>query len=175
MSDGKRAFMMGNALVVGVVERIADELIKEIATRRSTRRSSDGRRVVAPWPGSNSRTRRPRVRPFATSCGPTVRATPGRNCAYAARLRDAGLGGYRLNWKKAPGRPDIAYPGRKLAIFVHGCYWHHCPRCYPNLPKSNPEFWARKFELNRERDARKRRVLEIGWLGRLRGLGVRYP
>ena len=43
---------------------------------------------------------------------------------------------------------------------MHGCYWHHCPRCHPNLPKSNPEFWARKFELNRERDARKRRQLE---------------
>jgi DNA mismatch endonuclease, patch repair protein len=79
-------------------------------------------------------------------------------------LREAGLGGYRLNWRKAPGRPDIAYPGRKVAIFVHGCYWHHCPRCYPNLPKSNPEFWARKFELNRERDARKRSDLEAaGW------------
>lgn len=80
-------------------------------------------------------------------------------------LREAGLGGYRLNWKGAPGRPDIAYPGRRVAIFVHGCYWHHCPRCYPDLPKSNPEFWARKFELNRERDARKRRDLEaINWL-----------
>lgn len=79
-------------------------------------------------------------------------------------LRDAGLGGYRINWKKAPGRPDIAYPGRRVAIFVHGCYWHHCPRCYPDLPKTHTEFWARKFELNRERDARKRRDLEdIGW------------
>lgn len=79
-------------------------------------------------------------------------------------LREAGLGGYRLNWRKAPGRPDIAYPGRKVAIFVHGCFWHHCPRCHPNLPKSNPDFWARKFELNRERDARKRANLElIGW------------
>ena len=75
-------------------------------------------------------------------------------------LREAGLGGYRLNWRKAPGRPDIAYPGRKVAIFVHGCYWHHCPRCHPNLPKSNPDFWARKFELNRERDARKRADLQ---------------
>jgi DNA mismatch endonuclease (patch repair protein) len=47
---------------------------------------------------------------------------------------------------------------------VHGCYWHHCPRCYPDLPKSNPAFWARKFELNHERDARKRRQLEDrGW------------
>jgi DNA mismatch endonuclease (patch repair protein) len=48
---------------------------------------------------------------------------------------------------------------------VHGCYWHHCPKCHSALPKSNPEFWARKFELNRERDARKRRQLEdADWL-----------
>jgi DNA mismatch endonuclease (patch repair protein) len=81
-----------------------------------------------------------------------------------AALREAGYPGYRLNWKTAPGRPDIAYPGRKVAIFVHGCFWHHCPTCRMDLPKSNPEFWARKFELNRERDARKRRLLEIaGW------------
>jgi DNA mismatch endonuclease (patch repair protein) len=74
------------------------------------------------------------------------------------------MGGYRLNWRGAPGRPDIAYPGRRIAVFVHGCYWHHCPRCYPNVPKSHPEFWARKFELNRERDTRKRRELEAnGW------------
>jgi len=74
------------------------------------------------------------------------------------------MGGYRLNWKKAPGRPDVAYPGRRVAIFVHGCFWHHCPTCHPNLPKSNTAFWARKFELNHERDARKRRDLEqVGW------------
>jgi DNA mismatch endonuclease (patch repair protein) len=84
-----------------------------------------------------------------------------------AALRAAGFPGYRLNWKKAPGRPDIAYPGRKVAIFVHGCYWHHCPACHPNLPKSNREFWARKFELNAERDVRKRRALEeSGWVVR---------
>src|SRR6186997_1756480 len=80
-------------------------------------------------------------------------------------LREVGLGGYRLNWPKAPGRPDIAYPGRRIAIFVHGCYWHHCPKCYPSLPKSNPSFWQRKFELNFERDQRKRKALEgAGWI-----------
>ena len=42
-------------------------------------------------------------------------------------LRDAGLPGYRLHWKKAPGKPDVCYPGRKVAVFVHGCYWHRCP------------------------------------------------
>lgn len=80
--------------------------------------------------------------------------------ALRSALRAAGHPGYRRNWRNAPGRPDIAYPGRRVAIFVHGCYWHHCPRCHPELPKSNPAFWARKFELNRERDARKRRQLE---------------
>ena len=97
-----------------------------------------------------------------------MRANGARNTGPELRLRralrDAGFGGYRLNWRKAPGRPDIAYPGRRLAIFVHGCYWHHCARCYPNVPKTNAAFWARKFELNRERDARKRDGLEAdGW------------
>ena len=79
-------------------------------------------------------------------------------------MRAAGYPGYRLNWRGAPGRPDISWPGRRVAVFVHCCFWHHCPRCHPNLPASNAEFWARKFELNRERDTRKRRQLEeAGW------------
>lgn len=111
----------------------------------------------------------PNPPPTSEAVRNVMRANRARDTGPERRLRqalrEAGLGGYRLNWKKAPGRPDIAYPGRRLAIFVHGCYWHHCPRCYPNLPKSNQEFWARKFELNRERDARKRSVLEdAGWV-----------
>ena len=121
------------------------------------------RLLTTPWPGYNSE-------PATVEPGGSERHARQSRARYRAELRsgalrEARLGGYRLNWKKAPGRPDIAYPGRKVAVFVHGCYWHHCPRCYPNLPKSNPEFWARKFELNRERDARKRRDLEpIGWV-----------
>ncbi|MBU4556345.1 MAG: very short patch repair endonuclease [Actinobacteria bacterium] len=79
-------------------------------------------------------------------------------------LRAAGYPGYRLHWKKAPGHPDIAFPGRKVAIFVNGCYWHRCSLCEPPMPKSNVEFWSRKFELNIERDARKTAALvEAGW------------
>lgn len=111
----------------------------------------------------------PNPPPSSPAVRNVMRANRARDTGPERRLRqalrEAGLGGYRLNWKKAPGRPDIAYPGRRLAIFVHGCYWHHCPRCYPTLPKSNPEFWARKFELNRERDSRKRITLEAaGWI-----------
>jgi len=78
-------------------------------------------------------------------------------------LREAGWSGYRLHWKVA-GRPDIAYPGRKVAIFVNGCYWHRCPHCHPSMPKSNAEFWAEKFRRNQERDECKRNELEeAGW------------
>lgn len=68
------------------------------------------------------------------------------------KLREAGLPGYRLQWK-VPGRPDIAYPGRKVAIFVNGCFWHRCPHCNPSMPKRNVEFWEAKFRRNTERDA----------------------
>jgi len=110
----------------------------------------------------------PNPPPSSSAVQSVMRANRARDTEPERRLRkalrDAGLGGYRLNWRKAPGRPDIAYPGRKVAVFVHGCFWHHCPTCYPNLPKSNTAFWARKFELNHERDARKRRRLEAdGW------------
>lgn len=78
-------------------------------------------------------------------------------------LRAAGWGGYRLHWNVV-GRPDIAYPGRRVAVFVNGCYWHRCPRCQPPMPKSHTEFWATKFERNVERDARKTRQLRAsGW------------
>lgn len=80
------------------------------------------------------------------------------------RLREAGLTGYRLQWKKAPGRPDIAFPGRKIAIFVNGCFWHRCPHCSPSVPKRNTEFWEAKFRRNVERDRRAIAELEeMGW------------
>jgi DNA mismatch endonuclease, patch repair protein len=79
-------------------------------------------------------------------------------------LRDAGVPGYRLHWKKAPGRPDIVYPRHKLAIFVHGDFWHRCPVCNLPLPKSNTDFWRQKLERNFQRDANKVAALESeGW------------
>ena len=84
----------------------------------------------------------------------------GPRAAAAALPPRAGYPGYRLNWRKAPGRPDIAYPGRKVAIFVHGCFWHRCPSCNPPYPKAQSEFWKRKFAAQQERDARK---LQPNW------------
>ncbi len=74
-------------------------------------------------------------------------------------LREVGCGGYRLHWG-IPGRPDIAYPGKEVAIFVMGCFWHRCPRCNLPLPRTNADYWRTKFELNKERDRRKRTRLE---------------
>ncbi len=79
-------------------------------------------------------------------------------------LWHAGLRGYRVHWAKAPGRPDICYPGRRLAIFIHGCFWHRCPHCQPALPKTNAPFWKDKFEKNQARDARYQlQYREAGW------------
>ena len=80
-------------------------------------------------------------------------------------LRKLGYSGYRLDWKKAPGHPDIAYPGRKVAIFVQGCFWHRCPICNLSIPKSNEAYWIAKFERNVERDQRtKEKLAEMGWV-----------
>ena len=75
-----------------------------------------------------------------------------------------GIRGYRLNWRKAPGRPDIAFPGKKIAIFINGCYWHRCPKCDLPLPRTNTDFWKKKFDANKIRDVRKEIELkELGW------------
>lgn len=75
-----------------------------------------------------------------------------------------GLRGYRLHPKNIPGKPDIAFIGKKIAIFVNGCYWHRCPKCNYPIPKSNSEFWENKFSKNIERDKRKVKELEeLGW------------
>ena len=85
-------------------------------------------------------------------------------------LRTAGFPGYRLHWRidgqggRYICRPDITFPGRKMAIFVHGCFWHRCPKCDLGLPKSNVDYWRQKFEKNIERDRKKEGSLrENGW------------
>ena len=73
--------------------------------------------------------------------------------------------GYRLHRADLPGKPDIAYPGRRLAIFVHGCFWHghDCPRG-ARIPKANADYWRGKIGRNRARDAATLETLEaMGW------------
>lgn len=73
--------------------------------------------------------------------------------------------GYRLHRKDVPGNPDIAYLGRKLAIFVHGCFWHghDCTRG-ARTPKANADYWRAKIARNRARDAaHMARLAALGW------------
>jgi DNA mismatch endonuclease (patch repair protein) len=64
---------------------------------------------------------------------------------------------------RLPGRPDLAFPGACLAVFVDGCYWHGCPRHYSS-PTTNRAFWIEKLRANDERDQRKDAELAaLGW------------
>lgn len=70
----------------------------------------------------------------------------------------------RLVSSALPGKPDFVYASSKLVVFVHGCFWHRCPVCDLPLPKTNRDFWRRKFERNVERDRIDRLELEaMGW------------
>lgn len=82
-----------------------------------------------------------------------------RRFLHAAGLR------YVLHLKRVPGSPDIAMPGRRLAIFVHGCFWHRHPGCKATrTPKSRTDFWLNKFRQNIERDERVRTLVsDAGW------------
>ncbi|MBP7408145.1 MAG: DNA mismatch endonuclease Vsr [Flavobacteriales bacterium] len=84
--------------------------------------------------------------------------------AMRALLAAEGIKGYRLNHATTPGRPDIAFVGRKVAVFVHGCFWHGCPHCSPQKPKSNSAWWKHKLGANKARDLRKTQALRtLGW------------
>jgi DNA mismatch endonuclease (patch repair protein) len=72
---------------------------------------------------------------------------------------------YRLHRTDLPGSPDVAFAGRRVALFVHGCFWHghDCARG-ARAPKANAEYWARKIARNRERDGEvQQRLAESGW------------
>jgi DNA mismatch endonuclease (patch repair protein) len=61
---------------------------------------------------------------------------------------------YRLHADSLPGRPDLVLPKYKLAIFIHGCFWHQHAGCrFATVPAQNREKWATKFQQNRERDS----------------------
>jgi DNA mismatch endonuclease, patch repair protein len=72
---------------------------------------------------------------------------------------------FRLHRRDLPGTPDLVLPRLRKVIFVHGCFWHRHPACRRTTsPKTRAEFWATKFKLNIERDARKECELKaLGW------------
>jgi DNA mismatch endonuclease (patch repair protein) len=97
-----------------------------------------------------------------------MRRVKGRDTAPELKVRKLlwRLGArYRLHRKDLPGKPDIVLAGRKLAIFVHGCFWHghDCARG-ARVPKANHDYWLGKIARNRARDIEARARLEaMGW------------
>ena len=82
-----------------------------------------------------------------------------RKAAHALGLR------FRLQRTDLPGKPDLVFPSRRLAVFVHGCFWHghDCARG-SRVPKSNRAYWTAKIGRNRARDARVAAELQdLGW------------
>jgi DNA mismatch endonuclease (patch repair protein) len=82
-----------------------------------------------------------------------------RQAAHALGLR------FRLYRRDLPGCPDLVFPRRKLALFVHGCYWHQHPGCRrASRPKSRPDYWLPKLARNVARDASATAQLAaLGW------------
>lgn len=84
-----------------------------------------------------------------------------RGFLHAAGLR------YRLHAPDLPGKPDLVFSSRRIALFVHGCFWHRHedPDCrLARMPKSRHDFWEPKLRANAERDARNTAALAAaGW------------
>ena len=72
---------------------------------------------------------------------------------------------YRLHRSDLPGKPDLAFPSRRKALFVNGCFWHMhdgCPRT--RIPQNNRDYWMLKLERNRQRDSENVDALQNrGW------------
>jgi DNA mismatch endonuclease (patch repair protein) len=97
-----------------------------------------------------------------------MRRVKGRDTSPELKVRKllTRLGArYRLHRKDLPGNPDIVLPGRKLAIFVHGCFWHghDCARG-ARVPKQNRDYWLAKVARNTARDeAAQAALATAGW------------
>ena len=60
---------------------------------------------------------------------------------------------YRAGYKTPGGKADVAFPGKKIAVFIDGCFWHGCPAHYVR-PRSREDFWSAKLLENVQRDRR---------------------
>jgi len=93
---------------------------------------------------------------------PRAGTAPERAARAIARL--SGLP-YRINSSGLPGSPDLVFPTERIAVFVHGCFWHRhtCARGR-RVPATNTAFWTDKFSANRRRDRRvTERLRAMGW------------
>jgi DNA mismatch endonuclease Vsr len=97
----------------------------------------------------------------------TMRAVPSKNTSAELSLRNAlskaRVKGYRLHCSDVPGCPDLVFRKQRVVVFVDGCFWHGCPKCY-RAPATNKTYWKMKVERNRDRDSMvNQKCSELGW------------
>ena len=95
----------------------------------------------------------------------SIRSRGNKSTEKAVRYRmiRAGLRGWKVCTGDLPGKPDFVFEAVKLVVFLDGCYWHGCPKCYRG-PTSNTGYWSEKFLRNKRRDRRVGRLLRRdGW------------
>lgn len=89
----------------------------------------------------------------------------GRNTGPELAVRKT-LWGLQLRYRThyaIPGRPDIAFPKARVAVFIDGCFWHGCI-LHGVKPKTNRDFWNEKIRKNKARDRKVTRTLKLdGW------------
>jgi len=97
-----------------------------------------------------------------------MRAVKGKGTTLERRLfsmlAGMSLKGWRKNADDIIGKPDVAFPNEKLAIFVDGSFWHGCPHCQRKLPQTNRQYWERKINRNVElAKLNNQKLREDGW------------
>jgi DNA mismatch endonuclease (patch repair protein) len=96
-----------------------------------------------------------------------MRGVPSKHTSGELLFRKAlwalGIRGFRLHSATVPGHPDVVFPKQRIAVFIDGCFWHGCPKCY-RAPKSNQNYWKMKVKRNRKRDEAVNELCEkAGW------------
>lgn len=97
-----------------------------------------------------------------------IRGKGNRTTEARLRLRlvRMGLRGWTMH-PDLPGRPDFYFSGKRVAVFVDGCFWHGCPKC-GHIPKTNRAFWKAKIQRNRRRAVKINRDLKSAGLSVVR-------
>ncbi|WP_229519994.1 very short patch repair endonuclease [Massilia oculi] len=99
----------------------------------------------------------------------TMQRVKSKNTTPELQVRELlwtmGHRGYRLHRRDIPGNPDIAWVGKKRAIFINGCFWHgHLCARGARTPKTRVEYWQAKIERTKCRDAKNVESLaQAGW------------
>ena len=133
--------------------------------------------AAAPLRRRNDQKNSKQFRLKPTTAQRSMRAVKSRDTnpelAVRALLRPIAPG-YRLHRGDLPGKPDVVYASRKLAIFVHGCFWHghDCARG-ARAPKTNAAYWRAKIARNRARDIKTLAAYAAMGLARARRLRMR--